>query len=84
MENPNNSTACYRTWQYFHEPGIDLTVLHIAFIITALLILASNGILLQRLLLKKKKTRHDKLFIILSISDMSVGTITVPLVSLLT
>ena len=84
MKNPDNSKACYRAWQYFHEPGIDLTVLQVAFIITALLILASNDMLLRKLLLKEKKKRPGKLFIILCISDMGVGTITVPLISLLT
>ena len=49
MENPDNSKACYRAWQYFHEPGTDLTVLQVAFIITASLILASNGMLLRKL-----------------------------------
>ena len=82
MENPNNSAPCYLTGQYFHEPGIDLTILQIAFIMTALLILASNGMLLRKLLPKKKKTRPDKLFIILAISDIGVGAITVPLISL--
>lgn len=77
MENPDNSKACYRAWQYFHEPGIDLTVLQVAFIITTLLILASNDMLLRKLLLKEKKKRPDKLFIILCISDMGVGTSTV-------
>lgn len=83
MENANNSTVCYNTW-HFHESGIDLTVLQIAFITTTFLILLSNGVLLRKLFLKNKKTRADILFIILSLSDMGVGAFTVPLLSLIT
>ena len=82
MENANNSTACYKAW-HFHESGIDLTVLQIAFVTTTFLILSSNGVLLRKLLLKNKKTRADILFIILSLSDMGVGAFTVPLLSLI-
>lgn len=84
MENKSNLTVCYKAWQYFHEPGIDLTVLKLAFIATAVLILASNGLLLRKLLLKREKTRADKLFIILSLSDMGIGACTIPMLSLLT
>lgn len=82
MENANNSTVCYKAW-HFHESGIDLTVLQIAFVTTTFLILSSNGVLLRKLLLKNKKTRADILFIILSLSDMGVGAFTVPLLSLI-
>lgn len=84
MENESNSSVCYKAWQYFHEPGIDLTVLKMAFITTAVLILASNSTLLGKLLLKREKTRADKLFIMLSLSDMGIGACTIPLLLLLT
>ena len=84
MNTTNSSTACYMNWQYFHEPGADLTVLQTAFVATVLLIVTSNGVLLRRLLSKKKKRRADRLFILLSLSDMGVGAFTVPLLSLQT
>ena len=47
-----------------------------------LLIAVSNGLLLYALLKKKQKTRADKLFIILSASDICVGSISLPISSL--
>ena len=76
---PNNSTDCFKEWEYFRVPDIDLVVLQIAFIATALLILTSNSWLLRKLMLKNVKSRPDKLFIILCLSDMGVGAFTVPL-----
>ena len=42
------------------------------------LVLITNGVLLRRLLLKKAKTRHDKLLSILSLSDMGVEAFSSP------
>ena len=84
MNYTNNSTVCYKTWQYIHEPGADQTVLQIAFITTALLIVTSNGVLLRRLLSKKKNTRADRPFILLSLSDVGIEAFTVTLLSLQT
>ena len=77
----SNSSECYKIWVYFHENGIDITVLQVCIPLISLLILITNGVLLRRLLLKKEKTRPDKLFIILSLSDMGVGAFSTPSLS---
>lgn len=59
-------------------------MLQIAFLATDLLVLTSNTWLLQKLMLKKVKSRPDKLFIIICLSDMGKGAFTVPLLSLMT
>ena len=79
----SNSSECYKIWAYFHKSGIDITVLQICIPLISFLILMANGVLLRRLVLKKEKTRPDKLFIILSLSDMGVGAFSAPSLSVL-
>lgn len=62
-----SSSVYYKIWAYFHKNGIDVKVLQICIPMVSLLILITNGVLLQRLLLKKTKTRPDKLFVLLSL-----------------
>ena len=51
-------------------------------IFTALVIITSNAVLLQKLLKKKQKTRADKIFIMLSCSDTGAGLFSIPMMSL--
>ena len=53
-------------------------MLQICLPLILLLVLITNGVLLRRLLLKKAKTRHDKLLSILSLSDMGVEAFSSP------
>ena len=77
----SNSSECYKIWACFNKNGIDITVLQICIPLISSLILITNGVLLRRLLLKKEKARPDKLFIILSLSDMGVGALSAPSLS---
>ena len=56
--------------------------LQVYFIFTALAIVISNGVLLWKLFKKRYKTRADKIFIILSCSDIGVGLFSIPIISL--
>ena len=75
-----------RQWQpsksFFHNHSVDTLILQIYFIITALAIAISNGTLLWRLLKNGMKRRADKIFIILSCSDIGVGLFSIQLVSI--
>ena len=75
-----------RQWQqsksFFHNHSVDTLILQIYFIITALAIAISIGALLWRLLKNRRKTRADKIFIILSCSDIDVGLFSIQLVSI--
>ena len=53
-------------------------MLQICLPLILLLVLITNGVLLRRLLLKKAKTRHDKLLSILSLSNMGVEAFSSP------
>ena len=65
-----------------HNHSVDLLILQIYTIFTALAIVTSNAVLLYKLSKKKQKTRTDKIFIILSCSDIGVGSFSIPLISL--
>ena len=65
-----------------HNHSVDLLILQIYTIFTALAIVTSNSVLLYKLSKKKQKTRTDKIFIILSCSDIGVGSFSIPLISL--
>ena len=82
----NNTTTAQEQWQppclIVHGNSVDLLILLIYIIFTALAITASNALLLHLLLKKKQKTRADKMFIILSCSDIAVGLFSLPVISL--
>ena len=60
----------------------ELSVLRVAYALSFILIITTNSILLWRLIFRSKKTRVNILFIILSISDMCVALVSIPLLSL--
>ena len=65
-----------------HNHFIDLLMIQIYNIFIALAIVTSNAVLLHKLSKKKQKTRTDKIFIILSCSDIGVGLFSTPVISL--
>lgn len=79
-----NSSYCYEIWEYFNNPEIDLTILQVVYSLTSIMIITTNALLLRRLMFRRKqKTRADKLFIVLSLSDIGVGLFSIPLLSIL-
>ena len=82
---PNSSVLpikCQHLEQLFQHYSIDILILQIYYTFAALAIVASNGVLLHKLFKKRSKTRADKMFIILSCSDIGVGLLSVPMMSL--
>ena len=81
-----NTTTAQEEWQLLchivHFNSVELLILRIYVIFTALSTITSNVILLHKLLKKKQKTRADKMFIILSCSDIGVGLFSIPMMSL--
>ena len=65
-----------------HNHSVDLLILQIYVVFTALAIVTSNVVLLYRLSKKKQKMRADKIFIMLSCSDIGVGLFSIPVMSL--
>lgn len=57
-------------------------MLQLYFTFIALAIVISNGVLQRKLFKKRYKTRADKIFIILSCSDIGVGLFSIPIISL--
>ena len=81
----NTTTAqktLHLTCLILHNHFIDLLMIKIYIIFTALAIVTSNAVLLYKLSKKKQKTRTDKIFIILSCSDIGVGLFSIPVTSL--
>ena len=76
--NSSVNIPYYNPWKYFHHRGIDLTMLNAFSVLTAIVIVTTNGSLLAKLLLKKDKVRADKLFVILCFSDISVRVFALP------
>ena len=80
-----STTTDQEEWQppclIVHGNSVDILILLIYIIFTALAITTSNALLLHRLL-KKKQKRADKMFIILSCSDIAVGLFSLPVISL--
>ena len=72
----------HRLKRLFQHYSIDILLLQIYYTFTALAIVVSNGVLLHKLFKKRHKTRADKMFIILSCSDIGVGLVSVPMLSL--
>ena len=80
-DTKSKNFAFSRKWQpsKLHNHFADILVLQIYFIFTALAIVTSNGLLLHKLFKKRCKTRADKIFIILSCSDVGVGLFSIPI-----
>ena len=55
---------CRTLSMLFGEYYMDILILQIYYVFTALTIVISNGLLLHALIRKKRKTRPDKLFLI--------------------
>ena len=85
-ENTNitfHKPNCLHMRYFFtNRDGYDILALQISYVLTSLMILIFNGILLLKFLKKKTKSRPDKLFIIMSTSDLGVGLFSVPLISI--
>ena len=75
-------SRCANLIQSFEDRGYDLFLLAVFYYIIAVVTVIANGLLLYKLLEKKQKRRTDKLFIILSLSDICVGLVAVPVRSL--
>ena len=77
-----NNSRCARLRLWFGNKDFGVFLLALFYSVISVIIVVSNGLLLYKLLKKKQKTRVDKLFIILSASDICVGSISVPVSSL--
>ena len=77
-----NTTADQTTCRSFQNYSVNLLILQMCIIFTLLAIVISNVALLRKLLKKKQKTRADKIFIILSCSDIGVGLFSIPMMYL--
>ena len=77
-----NSSRCARLKLWFGNKDFNVFLLAFFYSVISVVIVVSNGLLLYKLLKKKKKTRADKLFVILSASDICVGSISLPVSSL--
>ena len=75
-------TKCDQLPKLFQHQSVDILILGILYVVTALVIVISNSVLLNKLFKKKLKTRADKVFIILSCYDIGVGLFSVPINSL--
>ena len=84
----NNTSAPREPWQWqtsellFQNYSADVLILQIYCVFTGLAIIISNSILLHKLFNKSAKTRADKVFMILSCSDIIVGLFSVPTIAL--
>ena len=77
-----NTTADQTTCRSFQNYSVNLLILQMCIIFTLLAIVISNVALLRKLFKKKQKTRADKIFIILSCSDIGVGLFSIPMMYL--
>ena len=77
-----NNSRCARLRLWFGNKDFGVFLLALFYSVISEIIVVSNGLLLYKLLKKKQKTRVDKLFIILSASDICVGSISLPVSSL--
>ena len=80
-DNITEDTKCIILQFMFKDYHFDLLILQIFYIITSLVIVVSNALLLAKLIRKKVKSRADKLFTILSLSDSCVGLVSIPVLS---
>ena len=77
-----NTTTDQTTCRSFQNYSVNLLILQMCIIFTLLAIVISNVALLRKLFKKKQKTRADKIFIILSCSDIGVGLFSIPMMYL--
>ena len=78
----NNSTeSCFTRKYEFEDTGIDQVFLLIAYGLSGLIVIFLNFVLI-RVLLKQPRTRATVLLLILSISDVGVGFVSIPFVML--
>ena len=75
-------SSCANLIQWFGDREYDIILLAVFYYIIAVVTVIANGLLLYKLLKKKQKRRTDKLFTILSLSDICVGLVSVPVTSL--
>ena len=75
-------SRCANLIQWFGDRDYDIFLLAVFYYIIAVVTVIANGLLMYKLLEKKQKRRTDKLFIILSLSDICVGLVSVPVTSL--
>ena len=75
-------SRCANLIQWFGDREYDIFLLAVFYYIIAVVTVIANGLLLRKLLEKKQKRRTDKLFTILSLSDICVGLASVPVTSL--
>ena len=68
-----NYSNCHTFALLFEEWFFDLTILKVAYIYLPLIIIVTNSLLIYKLRNKEHLTRPDKLFLIISISDIFVG-----------
>ena len=73
----NNTT---NTMKQAHDLRYVVMVLKIGYIITFGMIILTNSVVIWRISRKKNKSRAN-MFLFLSISDISVGLITIPIVA---
>ena len=74
----NNTT---NTMKQAHDLRYVVMVLKIGYIITFGMIILTNSVVIWRISRKKNKSRANIMFLFLSISDISVGLITIPIVA---
>ena len=82
---PNKSlplAKCRQLVLLFQIFSVDILILQIYYIFTACAIIVTNSLLLNKFVRKKPKTRPDKLFVILTRTDLGVGLFSIPLISL--
>lgn len=74
----NNTTNAMKR---AHDVRYVVMVLKIGYIITFAMIILTNSVVIWRISRKKNKSRANIMFLFLSISDISVGLITIPIVA---
>ena len=79
----NWTQNCLMLRNLFKTEGIDKMLLKIGYGVLSVLILAVNVAVIKSLLTQRRKKRTCKLFILLSVSDVVVGAVTIPLAMLL-
>ena len=79
----NNSQNCMMFRNLFQPEGHDKLFLKTAYAISAAITVTANIAVSRVLFLQKKRTRTENLFLILSMSDIIVGAITIPFTTIL-
>ena len=77
-----NNSRCAKLRLWFGNKDSGVFLLALFYSVISVVVVVSNGLLLYKIFKQKQKTRADKLFIILSASDICVGLISLPISSL--